>query len=72
MLICIYFLLLKVGYCNLVKQRRDQRNCLWVAESSKSSVFTINLSSEKFSHLRNAATKVDKWAKTYGEVNKNI
>jgi breast cancer 2 susceptibility protein len=60
--------LVKVGYCNLIKRCRDQRNCLWVAESSKSSDFTVNLSSERFSHLRKAANKVDQWFKAYGQV----
>lgn len=64
--LCVW---LKIGYCNLVKRCRDQRNCMWVAEASESSVFSSNLSSGKFSHLKAAADGVNKWAKSSEKVN---
>ncbi|KAH7434005.1 hypothetical protein KP509_07G096700 [Ceratopteris richardii] len=51
-----------VGYCNLVKRCRDQRNCMWVAETSEGSVFSSNLNTRIFLHLKEAGGNVRKWA----------
>ncbi|MCO5582656.1 hypothetical protein L7F22_036554 [Adiantum nelumboides] len=52
-----------IGYCNLVKRCRDQRNSMWVAEASESSVFSSNLSARNFLHLKAASDSVNMWAK---------
>ncbi|KAI5076154.1 hypothetical protein GOP47_0008219 [Adiantum capillus-veneris] len=53
-----------IGYCNLLKRCRDQRNSMWVAEASESSIFSSNLSARNFVHLKAASENVSIWAKS--------
>jgi len=52
-----------VGFCNLLKQKRDQNNSLWVAEMTENSLHSLNFNAANFCHLKAAAESVDKWAK---------
>lgn len=61
-----------IGYCNLVKRHRDQRNSLWVAEASEGSIYSSNLSLAPFVHLKAAAANVNRWAKSSESVVRNL
>lgn len=52
-----------VGFCNLLKQKQDQNNSLWVAEMTENSLHSLNFNAANFCHLKAAAKSVDKWAK---------
>lgn len=52
-----------VGFCNLLKQKRDQNNSLWVAEMTENSLHSVHFNVANFCHLKAAAESVDKWAK---------
>ncbi|XP_057837345.2 protein BREAST CANCER SUSCEPTIBILITY 2 homolog B isoform X2 [Cryptomeria japonica] len=52
-----------VGLCNLVKQKRDQKNSLCVAEMTEISTHSVNFNATNFCHLKAAAELTNKWAK---------
>ncbi|KAL5720910.1 hypothetical protein ACHQM5_013536 [Ranunculus cassubicifolius] len=53
-----------VGFFNLVKQARDPVNDLWVAEATDNSTYSFSYDIPSYSHLKQAAGSVQKWAKT--------
>ncbi|KAG7965180.1 hypothetical protein I3843_09G211200 [Carya illinoinensis] len=52
-----------VGFCNLIKRAKDQMNHLWVAEATENSIYFLNLDPPPCSHLKNAASLTQKWAR---------
>lgn len=61
-----------VGFCNLLKQKRDQNNSLWVAEMTENSLHSVNFNVANFCHLKAAAESVDKWAKVSFHMVENL
>ncbi|KAE8792571.1 Breast cancer type 2 susceptibility protein-like protein [Hordeum vulgare] len=51
-----------VGFSNLVKRHKDQTRRIWVAEATASSTYTLSHEISKKSHLKEAATRAEKWA----------
>ncbi|XP_038698141.1 protein BREAST CANCER SUSCEPTIBILITY 2 homolog B-like isoform X1 [Tripterygium wilfordii] len=52
-----------VGFYNLIKRAKDQRNNLWVAEATENSTYSFNFETPIHSHLKIAAASAQKWAK---------
>ncbi|KAL2250360.1 UNVERIFIED_CONTAM: Protein BREAST CANCER SUSCEPTIBILITY 2 B [Sesamum indicum] len=53
-----------VGFCNLTKRPRDQVNGLWVAEATENSDYFLSYDHAGYSHLKDVAASVLKWANT--------
>ncbi|KAJ3693807.1 hypothetical protein LUZ60_009287 [Juncus effusus] len=54
-----------VGFLNLVKRARDQNENIWLAEATEYSTYSLSSNlKNNTSHLKEAATSAEKWAKT--------
>ncbi|RYR11482.1 hypothetical protein Ahy_B04g069004 isoform C [Arachis hypogaea] len=51
-----------VGFCNLIKKERDDRNHILVAEATENSTYYLSFDSPQCSHLRNSASEIKRWA----------
>ncbi|CAN1276935.1 Protein BREAST CANCER SUSCEPTIBILITY 2 homolog B [Linum perenne] len=52
-----------VGFCNIIKRKKDQTNQLWIAEATENSTYYLNFDSPNCSHLRKTAASIQSWAK---------
>ncbi|CAK9150441.1 unnamed protein product [Ilex paraguariensis] len=52
-----------VCFCDLIKRAKDQTNNLWVAEATENSTYFISYDHEKCSHLKDASSSAQRWAK---------
>ncbi|KAJ4821846.1 hypothetical protein Tsubulata_046386 [Turnera subulata] len=52
-----------VGFRNLIKRAKDPVNHLWIAEATENSAYSCSFDSSNCSHLKNAATSIQSWAK---------
>ncbi|CAN0927860.1 Protein BREAST CANCER SUSCEPTIBILITY 2 homolog B [Linum grandiflorum] len=57
-----------VGFCNIIKRKKDQSNQIWVAEATENSTYYLNFDSPNCSHLRKTAASVQTWTKTSSSV----
>ncbi|KAK3032866.1 hypothetical protein RJ639_037043 [Escallonia herrerae] len=53
-----------VGFCNLIKRKKDQMNHLWVAEATENSNYFLNYDHAHISHLKDAASSAQRCAMT--------
>uniref|UniRef100_A0A7N0VDX0 Tower domain-containing protein n=1 Tax=Kalanchoe fedtschenkoi TaxID=63787 RepID=A0A7N0VDX0_KALFE len=53
-----------VGFCNLVKEGKDQQNQVWVAKMTENSIYCLNYDLSYCSHLKDAAAAVIRWSST--------
>ncbi|KAK7260715.1 hypothetical protein RIF29_26988 [Crotalaria pallida] len=51
-----------VGFCNLVKKEKDHANHIWVADATENSTYSLCFDSPHYSHLRNDASSIRRWA----------
>ncbi|XP_057754556.1 protein BREAST CANCER SUSCEPTIBILITY 2 homolog A-like [Arachis stenosperma] len=51
-----------VGFCNLIKKERDDKNHILVAEATENSTYYLSFDSPQCSHLRNSASEIKRWA----------
>ncbi|XP_021908727.1 protein BREAST CANCER SUSCEPTIBILITY 2 homolog B isoform X3 [Carica papaya] len=49
-----------VGFCDLVKKAKDQKNELWVAEATENSSYFLSFDFPRCSHLKSAAASVQR------------
>ncbi|CAI0424118.1 unnamed protein product [Linum tenue] len=52
-----------VGFCNIIKRKKDQMNELWIAEATENSTYYLTFDSRNCSHLKKTAASVQSWAK---------
>ncbi|XP_051142662.1 protein BREAST CANCER SUSCEPTIBILITY 2 homolog B-like [Andrographis paniculata] len=57
-----------VGFCNLIKRRRDEANGLWVAEATENSEYFLSYDDARRKHLKEAAALVLNWASSSGSI----
>lgn len=50
----------QVGFCDLVKKAKDQKNELWVAEATENSSYFLSFDFPRCSHLKSAAASVQR------------
>ncbi|MED6197131.1 hypothetical protein PIB30_053852 [Stylosanthes scabra] len=50
-----------VGFCNLIKKEKDDRNHIWVADATENSTYHLNFDSPQCSHLRTSASNTKRW-----------
>ncbi|XP_047331434.1 protein BREAST CANCER SUSCEPTIBILITY 2 homolog B-like [Impatiens glandulifera] len=53
-----------LGFCNIIKRVMDQKNHLYVAETTENSIYFLSCDHLSCSHLKEAATSVERWAKS--------
>ncbi|KAJ6299836.1 hypothetical protein OIU76_020764 [Salix suchowensis] len=54
----------EVGFYNLIKRAKDQLNHLWMAEATENLTYSLSFDSSIFSHLKNAASSTQSWARS--------
>ncbi|CAM8967906.1 unnamed protein product [Rhodiola kirilowii] len=53
-----------LGFCNIVKEAKDQQNQVWVAKMTENSIYYLNGDHPYCSHLKDAAAAVKHWSST--------